>query len=419
MNIIERAKNICLTPKTEWPIIEGEQATFQGLITSYILPLAALGAIAGFIGSVVVGYSIPFIGGTVRTGVISGIVTAVLTLGLAVAGVFILGFIIDALAPSFGAQKNQMQAIKVATYAYTPAWLAGVLSIIPALGILGALISLYAFYLLYLGLQKVMKSPEDKAIGYTVVVAICAIVVSVVLGAVIGIFSAGNKMASGMMRGAESTPRVADSKVSFDKDGVLGKLDAFSKSAEAVNKKVEAARKSGDKEAETKAGMEALGVLFGGGKKVESLALDQLKPFVPETFAGLAKTTANAERTGLGPIMVSTATASYGQDGKEVTLSISDSGGAMGLMSVAGWAMTQSEREDANGGEKTGKVNGRMVKEKHTKQPGGSNEYSVVLGDRFVVAARGRGVDLATLKTSVASLDLAKLEGMKNVGVTQ
>ena len=67
-------------------------------------------------------------------------------------GIFVLSLIINALAPTFGAQKNSAQAMKVAVYAYTPGWLAGVFNIIPLLGILGIIAGLYGIYLLYLGL---------------------------------------------------------------------------------------------------------------------------------------------------------------------------------------------------------------------------------------------------------------------------
>jgi hypothetical protein len=40
--------------------------------------------------------------------------------------------------------------------------------------------ALYALYLLYLGLMRVMKSPADKAVGYTVVVVLIGIVVGFV-----------------------------------------------------------------------------------------------------------------------------------------------------------------------------------------------------------------------------------------------
>ena len=156
--------------------------------------------------------------------------------------------------------------------------------------------------------------------------------------------------------------------------------------------------------------------MLGGGKSVEPLGIEQLKPFVPESFAGLAKKSSKAEKTGAMGIMVSKAEARYADDaGKSIHLEVSDTGGAAGMMAFAGWAMEQGEKEDEFGSEKTGKVGGRLVHEKTRKD--GRNEYDVVIGERFIVAAKGNGVDLATLKSAVAGLDLSKLEGLKDVGV--
>ena len=88
-----------------------------------------------------------------------------------------------------------------------------------------------------------------------------------------------------------------------------------------------------------------------------------------------------------------------------------------GMMGLASWANVQGEKEDQYGSERTMKVDGRMVHEKVSKQSGGSNSYSIVLGERFVVNVSGRGVDIDTLKSSVATLDLKKLEAMKDEGV--
>lgn len=194
MNLIDRAKNICLSPKTEWEVIAGENTDNMSLVTGYVLPLAALAAIADFIGGSLIGHSIPFGGGTFRVPVSNGIGLAIFQLIMSVVMVYVLSFIIDALAPSFGAEKNNPQAFKVAVYAYTPGWLAAVFQMIPGLGIL-SILGLYALYLLYLGLPKLMKAPEEKAIGYTVVVVVCAIVLSLIIGAVGGMF-----VGTGMVR---------------------------------------------------------------------------------------------------------------------------------------------------------------------------------------------------------------------------
>ena len=101
-----------------------------------------------------------------------------------------LAFIINALAPTFGAEKDSGKAFKVAVYSYTPAWIAGALQILPALGLLGIIAALYGLYLLYLGLPALMKAPQDKAVAYTAVVVVCAIVLSVVLTGIGGLIVA-------------------------------------------------------------------------------------------------------------------------------------------------------------------------------------------------------------------------------------
>jgi Yip1-like protein len=182
MSLMERAKNIILQPKTEWPVIDTEQTSTGALYTGYIIPLALIGPVAQIIGWSVFGMSLPFVG-TFRIPIGYAVRTAVITYVASLISVFVLALIIDALAPTFGGQKNQMQALKVAAYSSTAAWVAGIFGIFPALAILG-LLGLYSLYLLYLGLPVLMKAPEDKAMGYTVVVIICAIVLWIIIAAV-------------------------------------------------------------------------------------------------------------------------------------------------------------------------------------------------------------------------------------------
>ena len=85
-----------------------------------------------------------------------------------------------------GKAQNQNQAMKVAAYSYTAAWIAGVLSIIPMLGLIGMLIGLYSFYLLWVGLPILMKTPADKAAGYVIVTIVVAIVVWIVIAMIAG-----------------------------------------------------------------------------------------------------------------------------------------------------------------------------------------------------------------------------------------
>lgn len=196
MNIADRVKNILLTPKTEWPVIAAESTPASALVTGYVLPLAALAAVATLIGASIIGYGAPGFG-TYRVPLASGIMMLVWSIAMAVLGCFVMGFVIDALAPTFGGQKSTAQAFKVAVYSFTPVWIAGVFRIIPLLGILSLLGAIYAIYLLYLGLHAVMKAPEDKAIAYTAAVAIVGFVVMMIVAAIGGMIIGAGAMMSG------------------------------------------------------------------------------------------------------------------------------------------------------------------------------------------------------------------------------
>jgi Yip1-like protein len=417
MALVDRVKQICLAPKTEWPVIAVEHTPPADLVTSYVLPLAAIGSVAGFIGGSMIGRTIPFIG-TYRVPLVAGLGLAIFTFIMAIVSVLVISLIINALAPSFGGEKNTAQAFKVAVYSYTPAWVAGVLQILPFLGILAIFAALYGIYLLYLGLPRLMKCPDDKAIGYTVVVVICGIIVFTCVSFVGAGIAGIGMISSGALAGLTGAPQTrSGSEAEFDKNSPVGKLQELGKKMDESSKKLDAAEKKGDQSAQIAAAVEGLGTLLGGGKRVDPVGIDQLKPFVPETFAGLPKTNSNAEKNGIAGFMVSKAEATYGNGAdKRVTLQISDSGGVSGLVALAGWAGVQGEKDDDYGSERTQKVGGRLVHEKVSKR-GGDNEFAIVLGDRFVVSAEGRGIGLDELKAAVSDLDLAKIEGMKDVGV--
>ena len=414
MDIKTRVRNILLTPNTEWPVIAEEPTDKGAVVTGYVMPLAAIGAIAGFIGGSLVGMSLPFVG-TYRVPIMAGLTGAVIAFVLAIVGVFILAFIIDALAPTFGAQKDSNKAFKVAVYSYTPAWIAGALQIVPGLGILGVLAALYALYLLYLGLPALMKVPQEKAIGYTAVVVVCAIVLSIVVTSIAGLVVAPAALA-GMGSVSPSSPSADPT---FAPDSPMGKLEALGRKMEESGAKMEQAQKKGDTAAETAAAFEGLSTLLGGGKRVDPVSIDQLKPLVPDQFAGLPKQSSNAERNGVAGIMVAKAEASYGDGaGHSATLEITDSGGATGLLGLASWSALQSERDNDEVSERTERVGGRLVHQKMSKT-GGTHEYDVVIGDRFIVTAKGHGMEFDALRSAVAALDLQKLEAMKGVGVAK
>jgi hypothetical protein len=181
--LIARVKAILLTPRIEWPVIADEATAAQDIYLRYVAPLVAIDVIATFLGQVLVGVPVPMLG-TIRFGLGAALGAAIVHFVLTFVVVFVVAMIVDALAPTFGGQKDALRALKVTAYSFTPAWVAGILLILPSLGFVAGLLGLYGLYLLYLGLPVLMRAPTDKALGYTVVVVLCAILLSVIIGAV-------------------------------------------------------------------------------------------------------------------------------------------------------------------------------------------------------------------------------------------
>ncbi len=176
VNLVNRVQKIILSPNSEWDVIDKEPADVPGTLTGYVAPLVIVGVLASAIGLFIFGYGSAF-GIVVRPSIMTIVVGAILRAVLAIVGVYVMAFIIDALAPSFGAQKNFNQAFKVAAYYPTPAWLGAILGIVPGIAFIGMLFGLYSLYLFFVGLPKLMKPPADKAVVYAIVCIVIAIVV--------------------------------------------------------------------------------------------------------------------------------------------------------------------------------------------------------------------------------------------------
>nr|MBA3318168.1 YIP1 family protein [Gemmatimonadales bacterium] len=147
MGLMDRVKNILLTPKTEWEVIDVESTTVADLYKGYIMPLAAIGPVAQAIGFSIFGMPVPVLG-TYRTPIGTAITQAVVTYILTLVAVYVLAIVIDALAPTFGGTQNRIQALKVAGYSYTASWVAGIFLLIPVLSFL-SILGVYSLYLLF------------------------------------------------------------------------------------------------------------------------------------------------------------------------------------------------------------------------------------------------------------------------------
>lgn len=367
--LVERVKSILLKPNAEWPRIEAEPATIGDILVRYVLPLAAIGPIAAFIGGQVFGYGA--LGFSYRPSLLSSLSLAISTYVLTVVGIFVLALVAEFLAPKFDGGASRLAAFKLVAYSYTAAMLAGACGLIPSLSFLGIL-GLYSFYLFYTGVTPLMKVPQDKALAYTAVTVVCAVVIYIVIGAlgrgVVGTFIPGPTYMNdaGTVSGTATIPGV-------------GKID-LGKAQQAANEMEAASRKP---------------------------AVDpaKLQTLLPAAIAGYQRTA--VEANGLGG-MGSEASGTYEVGGRSFRLKITDMA-AMGAIAGIGSAMgvTQS-REDANGYERTGTVDGHMQSEKWNKTTN-SGAFSTVVGNRFMVEAEGSAASIGELKSAVSSVDQGAL----------
>lgn len=377
--LVARVKGILLSPSVEWEKIAREPASIGGLFAGYVCILAAIPAIAGLIGGQVFGVGVP--GLSFKPGLGAAITLAVVGYIGSLVMTAVLGLVIDALAPSFGAEKNRVQAFKVAAYSGTAGWVAGVFQIIPMLGILALLGGLYGCYLLYLGLPRVMKAPADKATGYAVVTIIVAIVASIVIGmvttAIGGVAGLSSLNAMSHADKASGTVEINGNKVD------LGRMQAAAERAEQLSK--------------------------NPGKAASPEAL---KALLPASAAGFTRASVETSSSGTDEAQIVVATGQYEKaDGGSFRLTVTDLGPVAGLTALAAGMGGHATRETADEYEKTTTVDGRLTTEQWNRQSN-SGKYSVVIGDRFSVEADGSAGSVDELKQAVRAVDAGRLEAM-------
>lgn len=371
--LVDRVKNILLTPKAEWARIEPEAADVNKLYLGYVLPLAALSAICGIIGMVVFGIGVPGLM-TVRVGVVEAIISGVIQVACYVGGVFLLGIIANALAPTFGSVPNQGQAHKLMAYSFTASLLAGVFAIFPPLAILG-LLGLYSFALLFIGLPIMMKTPDDKRIGYFATLVIIGIVTFFVIGAVMGYarLATGGLSAPAITYGA-NTPSNVQGSVELPGGGTID-LSEIEK--------------------------------LGQQGAVQTLSTDQMQALLPQSLPGGFALTASSVNAAMG---VTTAEGTYNRGDSSIRLSVVNMGQMGAIASMAGAVGATETRQDADGYSRMNTVDGRVVTEQMSRASN-SASYGIV-GRGVAVTADGNGVSVDDVRAAVESVGIQRVEAM-------
>jgi len=412
MSLIERVQSILLKPKQTWPVIAEEGGDTASVFTGYVMILAAIPAICGFIGLSLIG--VGGFGVSYRVPILTGVVQMIVSYLLSLAMVFVLALIVNGLAPTFAGTKDSLRAIKLVAYGCTAIWISGIFSLLPMIAILGVLLGLYSIYLIYTGIAVMMRCPPEKAGAYTAVVIVCGIVVGIVIAAVVSLLGPGRGMGLGSAgAGAVGGPSGNVTIKGPDGTSVTINPDAMTdmaKRMEEASKRMESAQKSGDSAAAGKAMGEMMGAITGG--TATPIAAADLKTMLPESVGDLKRTGIEASSGQAMGIAGSSAKATYAAGDRRLDLSITDSGGLAGLATMAGWANMTMDKETDGKVEKVYKDGARTVHEEYQKD-GSHGEVTVLLGNGVIVEANGSKVDAETLKKVLAGLDLARIEAMK------
>lgn len=172
--ILSRAYGLFRKPGEEWEQIRREETNVPSLLAGYVAPLAAIPPVCDLIGSALFRRA-------AIANVADSAVAAVVTWGVSILVVFLLGILINVMAENFDADRNDVMAQKVSAYAMTPAFLSGLFSLFPDLWWFSLFAVAYSAYLLYRGLTPLMKAPEERALSYASTIGIAGLVSFIVL----------------------------------------------------------------------------------------------------------------------------------------------------------------------------------------------------------------------------------------------
>jgi hypothetical protein len=408
MNLVERVQAILLKPKDTWPVIAGEGGDVASIYKNYLVYLAAIPAVATFIGLSIVGagaFGISF-----RVPIVTGLVNMVVGFVLSLAMVYVLSLIANALAPTFKGEKNALNAFKLVAYGSTAGLVGGVFNLLPALSMLGVLAALYSIYLLYTGIPVLMKAPEDKALGYTAVLIVCGIVAAVIVGAVSAVFTPKPSMSLG---GSTSSDNVSIKLPGSDITIDTAKIEAIGKQVEAASKKMEEAQAKGDTAAAGKAMSEMMGAAMGAGQGGQAFAPDALQVFVPSRLGAMERTAIEARSDNAMGMTFSTVTSEFRNDAGRVEVKVQDLGAMPALaMAMGAWANSTVNRETQDEVEKVYQRDGASIKEEYRKD-GSRAEMSMMLANGVMIEVTGDNVDMDGVRSAMAALDVKGLAALK------
>ena len=172
--LLARVTAIVCRPRATWRAIANERTPPAALFLGYVFPLAAIGPIATYVLLRETGRRVAA-GAIYHESIRVALGEAAISFAYALVGVPLVAAIVRAFAPMFGCTLSFSTAFAIATYAFTPIWIAGALLLAPQIASAQLFFALYAIILLALGLAIVGGIGTVRASFFAALAIACAV----------------------------------------------------------------------------------------------------------------------------------------------------------------------------------------------------------------------------------------------------
>lgn len=183
--LIARVKGLLLSPEEEWPQICSEALPTQDILKTHVLPLAAVGPLAKFIGGQIFGYGI--LGFGAELNIAQALADLVSSYVFNLAAFILLVTITPTVAQRFGGKLDRPRTFALIAYSMTAYWLSGIFHLFPIFSVL-LVLGLYSVHVFHVGAGVIAGVPEEKSMPFIAVILVFALILiigtSMISGAV-------------------------------------------------------------------------------------------------------------------------------------------------------------------------------------------------------------------------------------------
>jgi len=186
--ILELVRGLFSAPKASLAKVEVENKSINQIYKQYLLILVALPAIGTFIGTSIVGMSIPFVG-TYRVPFFSGLISQIIYYFLMLGMVYVYALVLQKVAASFGGNNSLQKSFQLVAFSMVPVFVGGILNVVPMLGLLGILFAVFTLYLFYLGIPLFTGVEEAKRLLVFIITLVVGLILAVIISMIVSLFT--------------------------------------------------------------------------------------------------------------------------------------------------------------------------------------------------------------------------------------